>query len=190
VLKRDIVDFKRRFALEGSTPVLCFIAHLFFKVKLEGFKLLLRAFKIVVKKYPNAKLIHIGEVPNKTELIKVINNYGINKNVVFIGLLGNGFIPLSACDIFIQCYGNDDSVVLLEAMGIGKPVITTANDSKAVIYNENGILTDANPPAIARAIIGLYEDKAKMRVIGRNASKTVREKYTIDRFATEYGISG
>jgi len=91
---------------------------------------LLRAFKYVVAKYPDSKLIILGEGELKTKLEELATNLGIMDSVTFTGYIKAPHSYLSKCDVFVfpslyEGLGN----VLLEAMALGMPIISTDCDA-------------------------------------------------------------
>ncbi len=76
------------------------------------------------------------------------------------------------------------SAVLL-AMSAGVPVIASSVGGlqEAVIHGENGLLVENDPDTIARAIRQLLGDREAAGRMGRQARRTVAEKFTIENMA-------
>ncbi|GAF94131.1 unnamed protein product, partial [marine sediment metagenome] len=51
----------------------------------KGVKYLIRAIPNVLKRFPDAKLLIVGDGPEKNNVKKLISELGINKNVIFAG---------------------------------------------------------------------------------------------------------
>ncbi len=87
---------------------------------------LIRAFKNVVKKSPEAKLFILGNGTLYNDLIKLINNLNLEKNIFILGYVKNPFIFLKRSDLFVLSSTNEGFPnALLEAMALGLPVIST-----------------------------------------------------------------
>jgi len=190
VSEAELQQFKERFLLKNNAPILAFVGPLVWKQKVEGVKLLIKSFRIISEKYPNSKLLIIGDGKYKRELQQLTEKSNIRDNVVFTGFVDNVFVPLSITDIYthISLQEGGVSISLLEAMSRGKPVIATKVGGIPELINdgENGILIDAEPRLIAKAIIRLYGDNKKMKELGENAYTTVKKKHTWDKIADEF----
>jgi len=189
VSKQDLKEFKKTYLLENNHPVLSWIGPLHYKMKFEGVKNLIKAFSIVVEKYPDARLFVIGDGPYRVDLEKFAEYKDIKNNIIFTGFLDNVFIPLAVTDIYthILAQGGGIGIALLEAMSVAKPIVATKSMAlEALVDNENAILVDLEPELIANAIIELYEDKEKMKKLGENARMTVEENFTWEKICDEY----
>lgn len=87
---------------------------------------LIRAFKKVVEKVPNAKLIILGTGNLNDNLKKLVEELGLAESVYFLGFQDNPFKYIHRADVFIlpslfEGLGN----VILEAMACETPVIST-----------------------------------------------------------------
>lgn len=87
---------------------------------------LIRAFSKVVSKFPNAKLMILGEGELREYLLKVIRNFGLENNVKLLGFVNNpyDYIKNADCFVFSSLYeGLGNSI--LEALTCGTPIIST-----------------------------------------------------------------
>jgi glycosyltransferase involved in cell wall biosynthesis len=86
--------------------------------------------------------------------------------------------------------GDRDGIpnVLLEAMAVGLPVITTAVSGipELVKNNQNGLLYQPHDvDGISSGILELLSNVDKRRQLGNAASKKVREQFSIDQAAMQ-----
>ena len=87
---------------------------------------LIKAFYLVQKKIPSAKLIILGTGELETSLKRLCANLNIADKVIFLGYLKNYHKLLEQCDVFVfsslyEGLGN----ALMEAMACNLPVIST-----------------------------------------------------------------
>lgn len=89
-----------------------------------------RSLKKVTEKYPEAKLIVIGQGELKEQYERFIQKLNIEKNVEFLGFLANPHSCIKKADIFVfTSIVEGLGSVLLEALACGKPIISTDCDA-------------------------------------------------------------
>jgi glycosyltransferase involved in cell wall biosynthesis len=129
--------------------------------KVKGIHYLIMAMKIVLDKYPMARLEIIGDGSALPELIILSEKTKISNSVFFFGKLTDPIPNYKRMDVFVlpsllEGFG----LVLLEAMASGLPVIATNVDGirEVIVDGESGILVPPkNPRAIAKAILRIIE---------------------------------
>lgn len=189
ISKKEIEKFKEKYGLNKSSPLLSFIGPLVWKKKVEGVKILVGAFKDVIREYPNAKLLIIGNGEYRENVERLVKELDIENNVIFTGFLDDVFVPLSIIDIYTHISLQEGfPISILEAMSMGKPVIATkiGGIPELIIDGENGIVVDSEPRAIADAILDLYSDEEKRKRLGEEAVKTVENNYKWSKIAEEF----
>lgn len=174
-------EFCERFDVKDNSLILSALGLTALRYKAEGAKLLIKAVRKLRGKYPNIILILTREGVYSKELKEFAKSEGIYDSVIFTGDVNDPYVPLSICDIYTHIsLGEGLPLSLLEAMSIGKPIITTPAGGipEAITNGENGILVDANPDAIYNGITKLLENKKLADKLGMNARKTVLERFT------------
>lgn len=120
--------------------------------------LLLKAFSIVYKKFPDTILEIGGDGPERNKLVEMSHQLGIAQNVRFIGKLTREQVKhaMQKCDIFVltskfETFG----VVLVEAMACGKPVVSTKSGGpESIILNSKyGEIVDNSVECISDGLI-------------------------------------
>lgn len=114
----------------------------------KGLIYLLKAYKILEKKFSNLRLIIGGEGPLKSDLEKWVN---INKlkNVTFEGKIEEEKASsyYATADIFCapSIFGESFGLVVVEAMACGKPVVAFANEGYKNVLKGKGAKFLAKP---------------------------------------------
>lgn len=143
----------------------------------------LRAFSIVRRTFPAAKLILAGSGPEWTALEKLTNNLGVADAVIFTGRVDNeGMAALyHSADIMINPSLVDNMPIsVLEALASGVPVVSTdvGGVPYLVEHGKTALLVPVqDPEAMADAILALLNDPAKAKQM-RKAGIEAVQQYT------------
>jgi glycosyltransferase involved in cell wall biosynthesis len=147
----------------------------------KAHELTLKAWVGVLGKFPSAKLVFVGEGPERTKIEKLISELGISESVRLTGNLPHKDVltEISKSEAFIcpslaEGLGN----VFIEAQACGVPPIgTRVGGIPDVIQDgENGILIEPkNSAAIASAIIRLLEDPDLRKRLAERGLETSRK---------------
>ena len=131
------------------------------------------------------KLLIIGDGPEISNLIHLVEKLGIKNNVIFLGAIPHKDIAghIALVDIaVVPSIVEASSIFMLESMAMGKPVVATGAWGLAEIINgKNGMLTDA--AHLGEAIAGLLCDKRMQKELGENARQYVIENHSWDKIA-------
>jgi glycosyltransferase involved in cell wall biosynthesis len=143
----------------------------------KGHTYLIQAMPEVIKNFPNAKLLIIGQGKMKEALIKEVGVLGLKDRVLFIPEVKNTKELLSAMDIFVMPSLQEGlGLALMEAMAQGVAVVGSAvGGIKTLIQDKvNGLLVaPADAPALALAIIALLNDSELRRNLGSRAREFI-----------------
>jgi len=182
-LKPTLVDYAETEKLKrlDHRPLLLAVGRL---VYYKGYRYLIEAMTDI-----EAKLIIIGDGPEKANLQKLINDLGVGDKVNIIRAVTDLKPYYLAADIFVfpSCAPSEAfGIVQLEAMSYGKPVVNTYLKTavEEVSLNDLTGLTVApsNSHALAEAINHLLTNKDERERFGRAAASRVREKFTEEIF--------
>ena len=162
-------------------------------VNIKGLYFLIMAFSMIRKKLQKEySLMIVGYGPEEKRLKKLSMELGIRDKV--------HFIPWLAKSQFVKVIQNASVIVLpslyeaspmfaLESMACGKPVI--ASDIPAmrdlITHMYNGVLFKrGNVVQLKNCLELLLENPDLKLQLGRNARKTIEEKYSFEKVASEY----
>lgn len=145
---------------------------------IKGFDVLIKAFANLIDIGINAKLLIMGDGPERKNLENLVTNYNISDKVEFFGTyIRSQFAEkLSESDCFVLASrGETFGVVYAEALTSGTPVIATRCGGPEDFVNEsNGILVDigdVDKLTTAMMIIKDNIDVFDIKAISRNANK-------------------
>lgn len=186
----QIQKFKTKFNISDNKPVISAISVFSYELKVEGLKRLIKAFVDVLKNYPNARLIIVGDGQYKQDLISLINELNLQDNVVLTGYVDNVFVPLKISDIYVHITLQEAGVAdtILEAWAVEKPVIASniGGIPEVVTDNVDGRIIKPIPEEISNTIVNLYEHPDIMSRYGKEGRKTLEKRYSWEKIATEF----
>jgi phosphatidylinositol alpha-1,6-mannosyltransferase len=156
----------------------------------KGQDKLIEAMPEVLKKYPDAVLLLVGQGPIKSMLDKLIRHHGLENHVIFTGRIQFADLPkyiqlgeifaMPSRDRFFGLEVEGLGIVYLEASACGVPVIVgkSGGAPDAVIENKTGLTVDGtNPKEIAEAVCKLLSDKKLAKQMGDEGRKWVVENW-------------
>ncbi len=136
------------------------------------------------------KLVILGEGPERPRLEEAIRRHRLEESVLLLGERADAADWLSAFDIFaLPSLWEGLPNALLEAMGVGLPVVASGVDGvpEAVEEDKSGLLVPpASPAALARALRALAQDPARRSRLGEAARAAVAERFTLRRMIDDY----
>ncbi|MDS1003620.1 glycosyltransferase [Clostridium sporogenes] len=180
----DLVDRKiEDYTINKDDIIILSVGNLY---NTKGIDINLKSLKNLINEFPSIKYIVIGDGPEKENLIKLTNKLGIKSNVDFLGRLSNEKVIewMHKCTIFsLPSWREGFGIVYIEAMSQAKPVIGIKGEGieDAIIHDKNGILVEGkNYIQLEKELKKLIMNKEMREKIGKNAKKTVLEKFTWD----------
>ena len=145
----------------------------------KNHRMLINAFKSVLKVHPEMELYIYGEGYYREETEKIIRNLGLQSKVHLCGNRANVHEAIRDALIFILSSDYEGlSNALLEAMVIGLPCISTrcAGSDEYIIDKQNGLLVDVgDEKGMTKAIISLIEDEKKRKELAVEAKKVIND---------------
>ena len=143
----------------------------------------LRAAAILARKDPRAHFLVVGDGELMTQSQELAQQLGLGPDrLTFTGNIRQMPELLSAIDIFMLASAWEGlPMVLLEAMAMGLPVVSTAVGGvpDLIANGENGMLVPASDPAALAAAGGMLVSDADLRHrIGAAGQDTVRARFS------------
>ena len=156
---------------------------------LKGYEELLGAVSEVLRAGFNVKLAMVGECiyPHskgyKEKLLSLVDSTGLKDKVIFTGFREDIPELLASFDLFVLPSRSEGfGRVNLEAMAMGKPVISTnvGGIPEVVVDGVTGILVPpGNSKALSHAIMRLLNNPPLRESMGREGRRRVEEHFTL-----------
>lgn len=159
--------------------------------KQKNYPMMLQAFKIFLKKFPDYHLHIYGDGEERENLVQFTQKLGIERHVQFEGLVLDLHTRIKDATMFVLSSDYEGiSNSLLEALSMGLPCISTdcpCGGSRHLITNrKNGLLVpvgDVN--AFSQAMIELADNRTWAIALGKEAVKT-RFSHAEDKIVADY----
>lgn len=149
---------------------------------------LLGAFALLRRDYPElqAKLLLVGDGPERGALEAAARAAGINEHVIFAGQLSDVDAYYRAADVMaLPSHSEGSPYVLLEAMAAGLPVAATSVGGvpEMVVDNESALLVaPREPQAMADALHRILTDEGLARRLAAAASALINTRYAPETY--------
>jgi glycosyltransferase involved in cell wall biosynthesis len=153
-------DIRSMYGITDTAPVILVTGRM---LSWKGHEVAVRAFAEIYQQYPEARLLLVGDGPERARVEECVRNLGLTQCVIFAGeqpspvpFLAASTIfasPLIYADTFVTKEGI--GVVVLEAMAAGLPVIVSDYPTtRDFVRNEaTGMIVEpGSPAALAKAI--------------------------------------
>jgi 1,2-diacylglycerol 3-alpha-glucosyltransferase len=173
--------FRQQFGISAERPVMLFVGRVAHEKNI-GF--ILDVLGEVRKVVPNALLVLAGEGPALPALRRRVEAEGLSSSVLFVGYLDrrNGLRDCyRAADVFVFASRTEtQGLVLLEALALGVPVVSTAVlGTKEVLHGARGaIVVEENRAAFARAVVDVLTRPELRRSLASEARAHVAEHWS------------
>ncbi len=125
----------------------------------KGFEVLIRVCRRLKKKHPDLTLFIVGSGPDLERLERIVAEERLSSSVIFAGAVDRDALLryLRAADLFVLNTSYEGfSHLILEALAVGTPVITTTvgGNPEIIIDGENGSLVAPNDLSALESRIG------------------------------------
>ena len=162
---------------------------------IKGLRDLIRAFAVVVKQLPRAKLLIVGGAAPKhqghlAELKSWVSRLGLEERVEFTGHRADVPALLRELDLMVlpstakEAFGR----VLIEAGAAGVPVVATrvGGIPEVVLDRKTGLLVPpADPMELSQAILTLLKDRKMALEMSRENRRRVETVYPMSRMVSQ-----
>ena len=152
---------------------------------LKAFDVLIRAATPVLRADARARLVLVGDGPDRAALATLAGDQGVGAQVVFAGLRNDVDIVLRAADVFVLSSRTEAlPTVVLEAMASGLPVVATrvGGTPELVEPDQSALLVPPNDePALGAALQRLASSAEMRRALGARGRAIVETRFRLER---------
>lgn len=156
----------------------------------KGLDILIAAWPLVLAEQPRARLVLIGEGPERPALEAQIHRLGLVASVELPGSSPDPTPLLRQSDLFVLPSREEGmSLALLEAMALGLPVVATAIPGNLRLLSDpplGHLSPPDDPPALARALLNSWADPPAAQARAQEARSHVLDHYSIAAVARKH----
>ncbi len=166
-------------------PLVLFVGRIVYQ---KGPDLLIEAAPHVLKYYPHAKFVFVGDGEMRWGTERRAQEMGIGPAVRFLGYRnGWGLVDLfKACDVVCVPSRNEPfGIVILEAWSAGKPVVASSIGGPAEIvwHDVTGLKIHPDADSVAWGVGTIFQDFEHARWMGHNGRIAVETAFSWDAIA-------
>lgn len=178
----DASRFRDKFGLDAETRVILFLGRI---TPIKNLPMLLQAMASLRQHLGNWKLVIAGvnEFGHQPEVEALVEQLALQPYVRFVGPLygQDKRDAFAAAEVFVlPSHSEGAPVVILEALGVGVPVLTTqASPWEELVTHQCGWWTAISQDAIADALRdALLQPPPALRAMGARGKDLIRARYT------------
>lgn len=165
----------------GAAPVACFSGRL---TRQKGVHVLLSAWRTVRNQLPDARLLIVGDGPERNGL-----EASAPPGVTFLGAMPHGQLPRATKAAWVQVVPSSGfeglGLAAVEAMMRGLPVVASriGGLSEVVQPDVTGLLVEPNDaPSLATALISLLGDRQRCERMGARGREIAEASFSQDTY--------
>ena len=154
----------------------------------KGYGYLIRSFPTVKQNVKNAKLLVIGDGPEREKLETMVERTGYERDIHFTGYVPDVYPFLPNFDIAVfPSVWEGFGLTPVESMAAKRPVIGTNIPPFKEVIDDAGILVEPeDEEALASAITSLLQNPERRRELGAKGYNRVVNQFSIERTVEEY----
>lgn len=173
-------EARERLGIDPSHRVVGFIGRLAPQKRLRD---LIWSFQLLHQIVENARLVLIGDGPDRYDLERLTENFGCRSKVIFAGHRADAAALVKALDVFVlpsEFEGMSNS--LMEAMSEAIPCVASdiPANRELVAHGQTGwTFPLGDCPALTRQLVQVLSDLDTAGKVGKNASTKIRESHDL-----------
>ncbi|KAB2460690.1 glycosyltransferase [Bacillus sp. CH126_4D] len=124
----------------------------------------------------NVKWYCIGDGKERGMYEKLVKNYDVQRDYIFLGAVSNPYPFMKQCDIYVQPSRHEGyCITLAEARCFNNPIISTnfTGASEQIIHNHNGLIVQFDEQQMYDSIVQILSNKSLEGRLRKNIEKEV-----------------
>lgn len=155
----------------------------------KDLSVLIRAHAQLVAEQPAARLVIVGDGPEREPLEAEARRLSVADSICFAGYRADVRALMPAFDVYANSSTYEGvSLTILEAMAATLPVVATnvGGNPEVLVDHETGRLISGQPSAIADILLELARDPVRRRRMGAAGRWRVRRYFSLRRMVQQY----
>ena len=181
--EKEIVNLKKTLGISKKDFVILFVGRL---AEEKNVEFLIHSEKEISKKYPNIKLLIVGDGPDKEKYENYSKELGLEENVIFTGKVAWGDMPYyyHVSNVFATASKTEtQGLTIIEAMAANVvPVCMRDEAFQSMITEDLNGLFFTTEEEYQKEIIQLYENKDELKKFDKQA-RIQAEHYSSKNYA-------
>jgi len=188
----DCSEVRQKWGIEEGTPVIVFIGTLFDFSGLDEF---IRQMPQVVREIPEAKLLIVGDGPQRAKLEQIIRDLGLEKQVIITGFQPYRTMPeyTNLATVCINTFVVNETTMdifpakILQYVACGKATVATALRGITTLLpgESHGVVYSASSAEMGGEVIALLKSPERRQRLEEAGLHQIREKYSPEKIARE-----
>jgi len=173
----------------STAPTLCFVGRLVLE---KGVAVLLHAMRHVANELPEARLLIVGDGPEKQRLQLLSKQLNLDNVVEFLGYVSPERLDevwlRSHVQVVPSVWAEPFGLVAVEAMAVGRPVVATHGGGleEIVVDGESGFLVSpGNVTELFSKLLTLLKDIELTKRMGHRGSEIARKTFNNESILNE-----
>jgi len=188
----DCIEVRQKWDFNAEDRVVLFIGTLFEFSGLDGF---IRQFPRIIGNVPEAKLLIVGDGPQRPKLERIISELGLERHVIITGFQPYPTMPqyISLATVCINPFLNTETTrdifpgKIIQYIACGKATVATPllgittlvpDESRGVVYTNNA-------GDMATEVIGLLQSSERRQQIGEAGVHYVKHTHDQQQIARQ-----
>ncbi len=182
---------RQKWGLSAKDTIIVFIGTLF---EFSGLDLFIRQFPQIAQQIPEAKLLIVGDGPQRFKLKQISAELGLEQKIIMTGLQPYSTMPsyISLASVCINPFNNTEATrdifpgKIIQYLACGKATVATPllGITALLPRGSNAIVYADNVPEMAKEVINLLkspEQRRQLEQAGLNYVKQAHDQQTIAR---------